>query len=69
MTKKTKNNGRTFHTASGSFRGRHCVAVSVGNADVLVRHSKKPDAGTIRFTRGEWRAFVQGVKADEFNLG
>ncbi|EHR48747.1 protein of unknown function (DUF397) [Saccharomonospora marina XMU15] len=39
-----------------------------GSGDVLVRHSKRPDEGMIRYTADEWRAFVAGVKVGEFDL-
>lgn len=56
-----------FQKASGSFRGKHCVEVSRGDK-VLVRNSKNPDGGTLTFTRAEWRVFVSGVKANEFDI-
>jgi hypothetical protein len=31
-----------------------------------VRDSKNPDAGFFRVTAGEWSAFVQAVKAGDF---
>ena len=56
-----------FRKASGSFRGKHCVEVSKGEK-ILVRDSKNPSGGTLAFTHAEWRAFIKGVKADEFNV-
>jgi len=46
-----------------------CVEVSVGDAgmDVLVRDSKDLDGPVLRFTRDEWRAFMEGAKAGEFD--
>jgi len=35
---------------------------------VLVRHSKNPEGGVLRFTADEWRAFEAGVRAGEFSL-
>lgn len=63
---KIKSQG-PFRKANGSFRGKHCVEVSLGEK-VLVRDSKNPSDGTLVFTRAEWRVFVAGVKANEFNV-
>jgi hypothetical protein len=44
-----------------------CVEVSKTVDAVLVRDSKNPQIAPLSFTPDEWVAFVQGVKADEFN--
>jgi hypothetical protein len=45
-----------------------CVEVeALGNGDVFVTDSKHPDAEGVLFTRAEWVAFVEGVKAGEFD--
>ena len=45
-----------------------CVEVRrVGNT-VEVRDSKYPNVAILRFTLGEWEAFLDGAKKDEFNL-
>jgi hypothetical protein len=36
--------------------------------NVMVRDSKKPDGSILVFTNDEWRAFVLGVKAGEFDV-
>ncbi|WP_433360842.1 DUF397 domain-containing protein [Streptosporangium sp. CA-115845] len=36
---------------------------------IAVRDSKDPDGPKLFFTPAEWDAFVNGVKADEFDLG
>jgi hypothetical protein len=48
--------------------GGNCVEVGADRPDVLVRDSKDPDAPAMRFTAAEWRAFVAGVKAGEFDF-
>ncbi|MFC0862912.1 DUF397 domain-containing protein [Sphaerimonospora cavernae] len=35
---------------------------------IAVRDSKDPDGPKLFFTSDEWSAFLQGVKADEFDL-
>jgi hypothetical protein len=52
-------------TASGA---SSCVEVGTDGDQVLVRDSKNPGQAPLRFTADEWRAFVAGVKADEFDL-
>lgn len=42
--------------------------LSDGSDRVAVRHSKAPDAAVIVYTRGEWEAFVGGVKEGEFDF-
>lgn len=47
-----------------------CVEVGTGSIDgsVVVRDTKDAERATsLRFTREEWLAFVQGVKAGEFD--
>ena len=43
-----------------------CVEARIANDLVEVRNSAAPDAGTVTFTRSEWRAFAAGVAAGEF---
>jgi Domain of unknown function (DUF397) len=35
---------------------------------VAMRDSKQPHAGALVFTPAEWRAFLDGVRAGEFDL-
>jgi uncharacterized protein DUF397 len=51
--------------------GAGCVEVgqAVGEgSEVVVRHSRLPNLGALPFTLDEWRAFVLGVKAGEFDF-
>ncbi|MFI7602751.1 DUF397 domain-containing protein [Actinoplanes sp. NPDC049681] len=43
-----------------------CVEVAQFPDRVMVRDSKDLTAAPLTFTRGEWTAFVLGVKANEF---
>jgi hypothetical protein len=49
--------------------GGNCVEVA-GNLPgiVAVRDSKNPDGPTLAFTTDEWRAFLAGASAGEFDL-
>lgn len=44
-----------------------CVEVLICPDSVSVRDSKAPHDGTLAFTRGEWSAFIAGVKSGEFD--
>jgi len=45
----------------------NCVTVRIGE-DVSVRDSKDLSEHHLVFTHDEWRAFIAGVKAGEFDL-
>ncbi len=53
-----------------SFSGNqgNCVEFRRIEGGVEVRNSKRPDEGSVAYTDSEWRAFVAGVKAGEFDL-
>jgi hypothetical protein len=45
-----------------------CVEVTpLTDGRIAVRNSNHPDAGTVFFTRAEMAAYLQGVKAGEFD--
>jgi hypothetical protein len=49
--------------------GGGCVAVGrTPEGDVALRDSKEQDGPVLRFTRDEWRAFLAGARAGEFDL-
>jgi Domain of unknown function (DUF397) len=52
-------------TASGT---GNCVEVAGVDGAVLVRDSKDPSGPALHFTRGEWTAFLLGVRGGEFDL-
>jgi hypothetical protein len=57
-----------WRTSSFSDRG-NCVAVArIGDRCVAVRNSNRPDDGTLRFPPAAVRAWIEGVKAGEFDL-
>jgi hypothetical protein len=45
-----------------------CVEVAIGAQMVTVRDSKVLASPILRFTIDEWRAFVRGVRAGEFEV-
>lgn len=64
--------GVAWHVSTRSDSiGGNCVEagpLADGSGRVAVRHSKAPDGATIVYTRGEWEAFVGGVKDGEFDF-
>jgi Domain of unknown function (DUF397) len=54
--------------ASASNGSSACVEVRFVGDGVGVRNSRHPYGPTLRFTLDEWRAFVEGVRAGEFDL-
>ena len=63
--------GAVWHksTRSGG-NGGDCVEVA-GNLPgiVALRDTKDPDGTILVFTHAEWSAFIDGVRAGEFDLG
>jgi len=52
-----------------SGNGGQCVEVARNLPDVVaVRDSKNPEGPALVFAPQEWRAFLDGVRADEFSL-
>ena len=67
---------RVFQVHDSDFKtprwksGRHvpCVAVAIRPEGVAVRSTKDKANTTLFFGKGEWRAFLKGVKNGEFEL-
>ncbi|WP_424531932.1 DUF397 domain-containing protein [Sphaerisporangium viridialbum] len=64
--------GVAWHISTKSANGGgECVEagpLADGTERVAVRHSHHPDREVILYTRGEWQAFIAGVKAGEFDF-
>jgi hypothetical protein len=59
-------NGVVYQKSSRSNSSQMCVGVAYKNNNVLVINTNTKDL-VLRFTREEWSAFIEGVKADEFD--
>lgn len=57
----------TWRISSYSNNGSCVEVAELPDESRAVRNSNHRDAGTVVFTAAEWRAFIQGVKADEFD--
>jgi hypothetical protein len=55
-------------TARCEEEGDQCVTVAMRQDVVGVRDTKDSSKTTLCFTAQEWRAFVKGVKAGEFDV-
>ena len=44
-----------------------CVEIAPYRGGVAVRDSKNPDGGVLVYNEHEWRAFLDGVRAGEFD--
>lgn len=54
--------------SSLSFAHGNCAEVAdLPGGEVGVRNSRDPDGPVLRFTRGEWHAFLGGARAGEFD--
>jgi len=54
--------------SSLSFSNGNCVEVAdLPDGAIGVRDSKDPDGPVLRFTQGEWRAFIGGARNGEFD--
>lgn len=72
MSSSAESAGVAWHISTFSENGgMQCVEagpLADGSERVAVRHSRRPDAEVIVYTRGEWEAFVKGVRAGEFDF-
>lgn len=60
--------GVKYQKSSYSVRGGgQCVGVACKDAMVLVTNTNSRGP-VVRFTKGEWRVFVAGVKRGEFDI-
>jgi hypothetical protein len=58
--------GAVWAKSSRSGNNGNCVEVAfLGEGRVALRDSKDPEGPVLRFTRGEWSAFVDGVADGE----
>ena len=54
--------------SSLSYANSNCVEVaSLPDGRIGLRHSKDPEGPVLRFTSGEWHAFLGGVQNGEFD--
>lgn len=59
---------RFRHSRFSTGANATCVDVAVHGTTVAVRDSKDPTGPVLRFSFAEWRVFLRGVRAGEFEL-
>lgn len=58
---------RPWYKSSDSTAANNCVETQFYvDGSVDVRNSKDPQGAAVRFTAGEWAAFISGAKRGEF---
>ncbi|WP_326552961.1 DUF397 domain-containing protein [Micromonospora sp. NBC_01813] len=64
--------GAVWHKSSRSNNSNNCVEVATGvpgcDVVVAVRDSKERSGPVLVFRRGEWKAFLAGAHAGDFDL-
>jgi hypothetical protein len=64
----SQGRGPHWVKSSLSFSNSNCVEVAdLPGGQVGVRHSKHTDGPVLRFTPGEWQAFLGGARNGEFD--
>jgi Domain of unknown function (DUF397) len=62
------SSGSYWVKSSLSFSNGNCVEVaSIADGEIGVRNSRDSEGSVLRFTPGEWRAFLGGVQKGEFD--
>jgi predicted secreted Zn-dependent protease len=56
----------TWRKASRCMAGE-CVEVAKLDGMIVFRNSKRPNGRLLAYTADEWQAFVEGIKAGEFD--
>jgi Domain of unknown function (DUF397) len=67
MIMSTTAGPKAWHKSTFSGAGINCVEVAVTGPEIAVRDSKDRGGPVLRFTPGEWRAFLAGIRAGEFD--
>lgn len=69
MKKNVNFSDADFKKSTFSHGGKKvCVQVAIKPEGIGVRDSKDFQKTTLQFTQPEWKAFIDGVKAGEFDL-
>ncbi|MEC3982785.1 DUF397 domain-containing protein [Amycolatopsis sp. H20-H5] len=59
---------KSSYSNDGGSTGDNCVeAAALPDGRIAIRNSNHPDAGVTYFTRAEMSAWLQGIKAGEFD--
>jgi hypothetical protein len=64
----TTRDGNVVWRTSSYCESGACIEVAVLDDRIRVRHSVDIDGGDLIFSRDEWQAFLDGVRAGDFDL-
>jgi hypothetical protein len=57
-----------FRKSSYSPILKNCVGVCFAGKSVFVKNTKLVEGSVVQFNKAEWKAFLLGVKAGEFDI-
>jgi hypothetical protein len=64
-----QDNDMSLNWLKSQFCGNSaCVEVAASNGSYFVRDSKNPNGPRLDFDQSEWTAFVEGVRAGNFDF-
>jgi hypothetical protein len=66
MGKRRQRNEQAVWRKARACANTECVEVAALAGEVAVRSSRSPDV-VVSFTQAEWRVFLRGVKAGDFD--
>ncbi len=66
--RKIRFSDSEFHKADGTLMRRICVMVAHKDGAIAVRDSKDASRRKLVFNEAEWKVFVKGVKAGQFDF-
>lgn len=62
-----RNQNLYWRKARVSVNNGACVEIAPFSEGIAIRDSKEPDGPILTYTVAEWRAFLHGAKAGEFD--
>lgn len=68
MNEQSSRDRAWFKSSFSGASVNACVEVALLPEEIAVRDSKDRQGPVLVFTPDEWRAFLAGVRADEFDL-
>ena len=67
MNEVDKSGLTWFKSSRSSGSGQCVMAARLEDGSMAIKDSKHPDGAVLVFRRGEWQAFIEGVKDGEFD--
>jgi hypothetical protein len=67
MTSAARQTAQPAWRKSSFCASGECVEIAQQNGAIMLRNSKDPTSRVLRYTAEEWRSFVRGIMAGEFD--